>query len=161
MPDTVLATVRPSNFRRAMAVGMLGVLGALLIYVAFTSPPEVLLWQVVMLAVGVGCLMLGQRVWQATSVSIELTEDGLRDSAGRVLCGMAQMESIERGALAFKPSNGFVIRLSEPGTRAWAPGLWWRFGRRLGVGGVTSVHQGKAMADRIAMRLAEQRAGLG
>ncbi len=158
MSDTVLATVAPSTFRRIMAVGMLWVLGALLLYVAFTSPPQVLLWQVVMLAVGVGCLMLGQRVWQATAVSIELTEQGLRDSAGRMLCKIEQMESIERGALAFKPSNGFVIRLTEPGARAWAPGLWWRFGRRLGVGGVTSVHQGKAMADKIAMRLAERRA---
>jgi hypothetical protein len=157
MPNAVIATVTPSTIRRAMAVGMLAVLGGLLLYVAFTKPPERLVWQVVMLAVGVGCLMLGQRVWQATSVSIELTEDALRDSSGRVLCTMAQVDAIERGALAFKPSNGFVVRLKEPGARAWAPGLWWRFGRRLGVGGVTSVHEGKAMADQLSMRLAERR----
>lgn len=160
MSTDVLATVTPSTFRRAAAVGMLGALGLLLIYVAFTAPPQHFVWQVIMIGTGAVALMLAERVWRATAVSIELTEAGLRDSKGRKLCAMDQIARIERGALAFKPSNGFVIRLTEPAERAWAPGLWWRFGRRLGVGGVTSVSQGKAMADQIAMRIAVGR-GIG
>jgi hypothetical protein len=46
-----------------------------------------------------------------------------------------------------------MIRLKTPASRVWAPGLWWRFGKRVGVGGVTPAGQGKAMADVIAARI--------
>jgi hypothetical protein len=65
---------------------------------------------------------------------------------------------VERGAFAFKPSNGFLVRLDKPLGRGWAPGLWWRLGRLLGVGGVTSASQSKAMAEILSLELA-RRAG--
>ena len=36
------------------------------------------------------------------------------------------------------------------------PGLWWRIGRRIGVGGVTPASQSKVMADLITARLIER-----
>ncbi|MBL4559156.1 MAG: hypothetical protein JKP98_25190 [Rhodobacteraceae bacterium] len=67
---------------------------------------------------------------------------------------IAEIERVDRGALAFKPSGGFVLHLAAPGTAGWAPGLWWRVGRRLGVGGATNPMEGRAMADIIAVRIA-------
>ena len=64
--------------------------------------------------------------------------------------------SVDRGLFAFKPSNGFVVVLSQGGWRGWAPGLWWRLGRRLGVGGVTSAAQAKAMAEILSIEIARR-----
>jgi hypothetical protein len=54
-----------------------------------------------------------------------------------------------------KPSNGFTVVMETKQPRAWAPGLWWRVGRRVGVGGVTGASQTKFMAEQIALRLAQ------
>jgi hypothetical protein len=47
-----------------------------------------------------------------------------------------------------------MLRLSDKAPRAWYPGLWWRMGRRVGIGGVTSAAQTKAMAEIIAAMIA-------
>jgi hypothetical protein len=60
-----------------------------------------------------------------------------------------QIRSVERGVFAFKPSNGFTIRLKSKAPAAWQPGLWWRAGRSVGVGGVTSSTPAKFMAEQI------------
>lgn len=150
--------VTPSMMRRVTAVGMLVVLGVLLLRVALG--PEGLGggWLAMLLVMAAGVLWVAFRLWQATALRLVLTEDALVEEAadgsrGRVLCRLDEIARVERGTFAFKPSNGFVIRLNAPATRVWAPGLWWRFGKRLGVGGVTPAGQGKAMADVIAARI--------
>lgn len=144
--EEVLATIGASRARRVLGVAMLGFVGAFSLYVAFSSPPTAA-WLAFLLAVGVGALWQAVRMWQATSHRIELTLKGLRSTDGTVVARMEDIESVDRSAFAFKPSNGFLIKLKEPGMRSWKPGLWWRFGRQIGVGGVTPVAEGKAMAD--------------
>ena len=87
------------------------------------------------------------------SIQTQGLAEGLRDGNGRLLCRMDQIAGVDRGAFAFKPSNGFLVKLKEPMPRVWQPGLWWRLGRRIGVGGVTPAGQGKFMADMIALKL--------
>ena len=65
------------------------------------------------------------------------------------------VEGVERGAFAFKPSNGFLLRLSAPGPRAWSPGIWWRLDRRVGVGGVLRAGEARAAADLMHLMLQE------
>jgi hypothetical protein len=98
-------------------------------------------------------------MWRATGLSVDLTAAGLSDSTGRIIAPLAEIRSIDRGAFAFKPSNGFLVRLKTRQPRAWAPGLWWRFGRSVGVGGVTSRDQAKLMAEFLAAMLAERGGG--
>jgi len=101
--------------------------------------------------------VLAEKMRRDTAVHLELTEDELRDSRGRLLARIADIKGIERGTFAFKPSSGFLLRLNAPADRAWAPGLWWRFGRSVGVGGVTGSREGKYMAETIAALLSERR----
>ena len=90
---------------------------------------------------------------RSTGRVIELTATELRDSTGVLLARVEDIESMDRGVFAFKPSNGFLLKTKKPGKRAWQPGLWWRIGNRVGVGGVTSAAQAKFMAEQIAFRL--------
>lgn len=160
MPETeVLARVRPTPARRAVALAILYALGAMLIYIALTSPPQSLGWQGFLWLAGAGALWLGEKMRRATRLSVELTGAELRASDGRTLCTLDEVVGIERGLFAFKPSNGFVLRLSHGGAARWAPGLWWRVGRWLGVGGVTPSAEGKFMSELIARHLAARDTG--
>ena len=149
--DDILAAITPSMFRRWLAIGLLVLSGGLLVYFAMGGQTSGFIWKALMMGVGAGLVVLADRMRRATEQSIELTSDGLRESGGRLLCRLDDIESVERGAFAFKPSNGLLIRLKSRGPTGWAPGLWWRFGRRIGIGGVTSASQAKFMSDMISL----------
>lgn len=153
----VVARITPSPFRRALAIVVILGLGGLLIYLALSHPDTAFAWRIVILASGAVFVYLAEMMRQATALSIEFADDRLFDTSGRELCRLADIATVERGAFAFKPSNGFVIRLKRAKPGVWAPGLWWRIGRRIGVGGVTPAAQAKFMSDLISTRLAEER----
>lgn len=159
MQDTaepeILATVAASSGRRFLGIGMLAFLGVLVIYVAFVSPPS-FGWQVFLVALGVVSLMMADAMRRATAYRLELTRTELRDSGGIVIATMDNVVSIDRGTFAFKPSNGFLLRTAQAETRKWRPGLWWRVGRRIGIGGMTPGRQTKYMSEIIAVMLAER-----
>ena len=156
MSEEVLATVRASAPRRWIGVGMLAILGAMLVYLALATPPQTLFWQVFLLVMGVGSLVLADATRRATERAIELTAQGLRDTSGEVLVAIDDIERVNRGTFAMKPSNGFVVVLQSPGARSWHPGLWWRIGKRVGIGGVTPASQTKFMAQTLEALMAER-----
>ena len=151
----VLAVVEASPARRWLAILILISLGGLTLYMAMVSPPA-FIWQVFLVGIAAASLWLAERMRRATATRIELTKAGLRDSEGRFLAELAVISGVERGMFAFKPSNGFLVKMREPGAATWQTGLWWRLGRRIGVGGVTAASQTKAMADILAALLIER-----
>lgn len=155
LPGRELARLGASRPRRMMGMVVLGGLALMLLWLGATLPQPGP-WQLVFLAAGIlfgaGALAL----WRATAVDLVLTETGLFDTDGRALARMDQIRGVDRGFFAIRPSNGFVLSLREAPGRAWAPGLYWRLGRRIGVGGVTRAAEGKAMADILAIYMAER-----
>ena len=154
--ETVLAKVVPSAPRRIVATAMLGLLAVLLVYLAAVAPSGTFVWTFFQLFLGLAAAWLAWRLWTASGRTLLLTSSTLRDSSGDVLCDVRSIQRVERGAFAFKPSNGFLLTLSDPGPRAWNPGLWWRIGRRIGVGGVTSAAHAKAMSEVISAMIQER-----
>jgi hypothetical protein len=149
-PDEVLAELSASGPRRVIGVSILTTLGLFLLYLALWHPPAEMIWRIFLLAFGGFALFGASRLWQCTDVTLELTSLELRERGGRVLTPVANVRDVSRGALAIKPSNGFSLSLAKkPGPSTWAPGLWWRIGRSVGVGGVTSSHEAKYMAEMI------------
>lgn len=157
-PDEVLAEITPQPVRRGLATGMLAILGFLLLSVAARTPPQAPAFLVMLVVMGAGALWLAWRLWQASGVTIELTRSQLREAGvgGRVLCDLDNVAKVERGVFAFKPAAGFLVYLRRPMGRVYAPGLWWRTGKMLAVGGVTSRSQGKSTADLMNILLVER-----
>ncbi|MGZ9812241.1 hypothetical protein ACXN5S_17400 [Pseudoroseicyclus sp. H15] len=147
--------LRAAPPRRLLALGVLYALGgiALLLAAGGSAGAGAAL---ALLAIGALVLTLAESLRRATQLALLLGEAGLEDSEGRVLARWEEIARVERGTFAFKPSSGFALRLHQRAGFAWAPGLWWRMGRRLGVGGVTDGRAARAMAEAIAARL-EQR----
>lgn len=154
MKDDVIATLYATAIRRVFAYLAVFGFGAILVLVAFVQPPA-LGWQLFLLALGGGALTMAELLRRASLLGLELTEHVLRDTSGRELARLDQIVSVDRGAFAFKPSNGFVLHLNTRTPRFWAPGLWWRFGSRVGVGGVTPAGPAKYMAEQIALRISK------
>ena len=152
----IIVTLTPSPIRRVLATGVLVATAALMLWVLVASPPGDLGWAVFLAVFAALLLWLAVKLWQATERALELREEGLFDSDGRCLASMENIVSVDRGVFAFKPSGGFIVSLKQARGRGWAPGLWWQFGRRVGVGGVTPASQGKVMAEVLQIRLAQK-----
>ncbi|MEE9388829.1 MAG: hypothetical protein V3U96_09465 [Paracoccaceae bacterium] len=154
--ENAVAAITPSPVRRVVAVSILWALGLTVIYLGFSRPPAVFMWQVFLIILGAVALAVGDKLRRATALSLYMTDTVLCDSTGHELCRLDDITGIDRGAFAFKPANGFLLRTSSRQARNWSPGLWWRVGRRIGVGGATSAQQGKFMAEAIALRVASR-----
>lgn len=152
MSNEAIMIVHPASARRFIALGVLGILGLLLIYLGFSAQGQ-FIGRVFLVLVGGICVWATSRMYAATSNSLILTSEGLSESSGEILARMEDIDKVERGTFAFKPSNGFLVFLKTPSQRAWRPGLWWRFGKRIGIGGVTNVGQNKAMAELLQAEL--------
>ncbi|MEM8630843.1 MAG: hypothetical protein AAGF74_06390 [Pseudomonadota bacterium] len=148
--DDVHMFLRPSTPRFLLGVAVLLALGVCLLYIAvFTAP--ILGLRLFLGALGVGSLIVTVRMWAARNLELELTRDVLREAGGgRELARVVSVVKVDRGPFAFKPPNGFLLRLEEKGSRVWVPGLWWRLGRWVGVGGVVNAGQSRAMAELIS-----------
>jgi hypothetical protein len=146
----VIARLSPSTPRRAAGTALFAALGATLLWLAAAGDAGAPGSRLVLAASGAGALWAGVRLWAATAVALELTATELREAGGgRVVARLDDIRAVARGALALKPANGFLLTLHGPAPAAWAPGLWWRVGRRVGVGGVTSRREARALAEAI------------
>ena len=135
-------------------MGCIGLLALVLVWLGFNASAGGLGWQVAFVSVGAVIFAAMPRLIRATAIEIILTNEGLFDSNGREIASMDQIARSERGAFAFKPSNGFLLTLETPGPRGWEPGIWWRLGKRVGIGGVIAANQSKLMSDIISAKLA-------
>jgi hypothetical protein len=145
-----------SPVRRLFAVAVLLAL-ALVLGALGLGPGLPLAGAALLLALGAGAALVAARIALATGGGLVLTADGLCDGSDRVIARWEEIAGIGRGPFAMKPARGFALCLRAPGPVAWVPGLWWRVGRRLGVGGLTDARATRAAAEAIALRLAARR----
>ncbi len=156
-----LVRIGASRPRLVVGVGMQIVLGGLLLWIAAAHPPAAIGWRLFLLAAGGVGLWSAYASWAAGQRQIVLTRDTLSDSSGADICRVDEIREVARGVFAFKPARGFALVLDTPRGRAWAPGLWWRFGRRVGVGGMTGAAETRLMAEMLEAMIAERKARRG
>lgn len=145
-PGSTLTELRASPTRRFIGVGTIVALGVLLIWIGLSQDAPVL-WRLLLGSIGLLALWCGYELYRATDGAILLRPEGLFTQDGTPLAELSDIDTIERGAFAFKPSNGFSVKLRTGAPFAWSPGMYWRLGKRLGVGGVTSPGEAKAVAE--------------
>lgn len=144
--EEVILSIRPSLGRRLLGTLSLAGLGAVMVPLVLRASG---IWWLFFLIASVLVLLSAWRLWQGTNDCLELTRDELRTGSGRVLTKISNVVGVDRGAFAFKPSNGFLVTLEEPQVSGWQPGLFWQWRRLLGVGGVLPGGQSRAMAELI------------
>lgn len=93
----------------------------------------------------------GQALFFTKARAVVFEDGRLFDDSGVEICHIDDIAELEKGLHLYKPSSGFVLKLKTKQTLAWSPGLWWRIGHRVGIGGATPGRRAKAMADAIMM----------
>lgn len=151
--DNELLRIGSSPARRGFLLVCMAVLGFLLVWLGFRAGEGGLIVQALLVGFGVLVLSRLPQFNRSASKSIILTEAGLVDSDGAMICELDNIASVERGTFAFRPTNGFMIRTKASGSFGWQPGMWWRIGKRLGVGGILNASQTKLMADMLLAQI--------
>ena len=151
----VLVKLEVSQGRRLFGVIAIAGLGLILLYIAAAFPPSSILSLAFLVLIGGFFVWASYRLFRSSDNTILLTRETISTASGLVLCRLDQIAKVDRGFFAFKPSNGFLILLKEKGPRSWAPGMWWSFGKSIGLGGVTSPRQSKEMVSILQMLVAE------
>lgn len=147
----ILAEVRLSAMRVAVVVAILSLLIVLSLSLFL---PE--FFQTDALK-GLLFLICGLALWQfykrlpLARAALILTEEGLFDEEGKLICALSNIRSLDRSWLSFRPSNGFLLRLHTPVDWCWCPGVYWCAGHRIGVGGAVERAAAKAMADQLVI----------
>lgn len=154
--EPVLARLDASQPRRIIGVVVQIGLGCVLLSLALSFPREQMVLRLAMLILGALVFYGAYLLWRATAVGLVLTASGLRDDDGRLLAELADVREVSRGAFALKPSHGFSLVLHKRMGFAWVPGLWWRIGTRVGIGGVTPSQPSRYMAEMISGLIAER-----
>ena len=144
--EDILSVLPASAGRRWMGIIVFFALGVVLLWLGIANSPSVG-WRIAFIGFGAAALWGGDVMRRATADEIVLTREVLRTRSGRILTRVDNVEKVERGAFAFKPSQGFLVRLKTPTEPGWAPGLWWARGTFVGIGGVVSGGRAKAMAE--------------
>ncbi len=144
-----------SPLRRWFALTALALLSGLCLYLVFNSPFAFGI-TVIGSLIAAGAFWAFAKMYQGTQLAVELRDEGLFLSDGRTLALMDQIEKVDRGTFSIKPTNGFTVILRDRQPFEFVPGLYWRSGRKLGLGGVTAPHMGKMMSEALAMRIAER-----
>lgn len=162
MPDLndPVAVLKISPARRLFSVGVQGALGMVLVLTAGQLPEPHPAGVFVLVGLGGLSLWMAYAMYRATGRDLVLTREGVFDSSGETVALMEDIAAVESGFFAFKPSNGFLIRLSTKHPRRWVPGLWWRVGRQAGVGGATNGKAARDMAEIIRLLKSDPNAGL-
>ncbi|MGR3467741.1 MAG: hypothetical protein ACU0CI_07650 [Shimia sp.] len=146
MSDIGILRVAPA--RRWLALAML--FGLTVLFGALAAQPGMGAgWRATIVLASLACLAMALRFHRATANDIVLRADGLYETDGTQIAALSNIAGVEKGMFAFKPSGGFGVTLREPAPARWRPGLYWRAGRRVGVGGVTARHQGRMCAEAL------------
>lgn len=152
----ILAVLRPAPLRRGALMLTAGLLGILLVQVGLDAPAGGFVLRLFFVLGGLALIGAAIRVWQLTSVDLVLTTEDLRQSDGRVICLLQDIAKVERGLAALRPATGFGLDLRRAYPLGWVPGLWWRHGTRVGVGGMTTRATAKALAEVIEAQLRDR-----
>lgn len=150
----IMLQVAPAPVRRTAVSGVMAFLGLWGLWLALSDGGAETGLRLLLAILGVAATLAAVTLLRATDVTLTLDDAGLTDSRGRVLARLDEVVAVERGALSLAPTGGFVLRLATAGPAHWVPGVWWRVGTRVGVGGTTPRLKTREMAQLIEAMLA-------
>ena len=74
---------------------------------------------------------------------------GLFNIDGSVICEIDDIERIDVSPYTFKSANGFIVILKTKSSFKSIPGLYWRLGKRLSIGGLVSKNESKFLSQTL------------
>ena len=154
MSDVILK-IKPSAGRRIFGIIILCLVAVIMMNYAFGDKAQSIVLRFILLLMAVVFLWQAQANLRFIGAALILKREGLFDDQGALICSLSNINQIDRGWISFKPSNGLLVRMHKPMALKWSPGLYWRFGKSLGIGGMVSPVLTKEMSDKLLLLMQE------
>jgi hypothetical protein len=145
-----------SPTRVLLAVSAAGGLALLLLAVA-VLPALPFAARAVILAFGLGALLLALALWRARRGALVLDLRGIADETGARIATWPEIARAHQSPFGLRPSGGIGLQLRSAAVPGWRPGLWWRWGRRAGLGGMLGRAGARELAAAILWQMDQHR----
>ncbi len=146
-----IVKIQPSASRRFFSIFILCLSAGVMIYFAITDPAQSIVLKLILLSLAGIFLWQVQANLRFPNAALLLKRDGLYDDQCEIICSLSNIALVDRGWFSIKPSNGFLLRLHEKASIKWLPGVYWRIGKRMGVGGAINPTQTKEFSDKLLL----------
>ena len=84
-----------------------------------------------------------------SKVGFLINQSGLFNLDGSIICEIGDIERIDVSPYTFKSANGFIVILKTKSSFKSIPGLYWRLGNRLSIGGLVSKNESKFLSQTL------------
>ena len=84
-----------------------------------------------------------------SKIGFLINQSGLFNIDGSVICEIDDIERIDVSPYTFKSANGFIVILKTKSSFKSIPGLYWRLGKRLSIGGLVSKNESKFLSQTL------------
>ena len=155
MNDDNLKLEIPAS-RNRIGIIILAFLGITLIYNALKLDfNNFQLEKVFFTILGSAIVYLAFRFANKAKRGIIFNKHGLYELDGKLICLLEEIKEVDTSPYTFKPANGFIIKLRETTNFGWSPGLWWKYNKRMTIGGMISKQE-SVLASQILKSFLEK-----
>ena len=92
-----------------------------------------------------------------SKVGFLINEQGLFNLDKSPICKMHEIDRVDASPYTFKSANGFIIILKTKNSFESVPGLYWKLGKRISIGGLVSKNESKFLAGLLMQFLEKQK----
>ncbi|MEO0344428.1 MAG: hypothetical protein AAF198_13420 [Pseudomonadota bacterium] len=139
--------------RKWFGVLSLGFPATLIVAIMIQGSITHVLSAVILLAIAALFMWAAWRMWNAPHFGIVFDGDSLKTEDGATIAKMSEIQSVQVGLFVMRPSNGFMMMMKQPGIFPTRPGVVWRQGRRIGIGGILRSSEAKSIGRAIQVEL--------
>ncbi|MEM0977526.1 MAG: hypothetical protein AAGJ34_08330 [Pseudomonadota bacterium] len=134
-------------------------LPALFIVFALSQGVVTRLWAMgFLMAIASAFLWAAYRMYSVPRAGLLFDGRVLRTEDGLVVAALTDIDVVQTGIFAMRPSNGFSLIMKEADHLPTRPGIFWRQGKMIGIGGILAAAETRAIGRLMQAKLKETRA---
>ena len=84
-----------------------------------------------------------------SNVGFLINDTGLFNLDETIVCKMSDIARVDVSPYTFKSANGFIVLLKTQSSFKSIPGLYWRLGKRISIGGLVSKNESKFLSGAL------------
>ncbi len=84
-----------------------------------------------------------------SKIGFLINELGIFNLDESIICKIENIKKIDVSPYTFKSANGFIIFQKTKGSFKIVPGLYWRAGKRISIGGLISKNESKFLSSTL------------
>ena len=92
-----------------------------------------------------------------SKVGFQINSTGLYDLETNLICKIDDIHKVDVSPYTFKSANGFIVFSKTKSKFRSVPGLYWRLGNRISIGGLISKNESKFLSTTLLALIDENK----